>query len=76
MICEPPRITTAAGISPSPAGSYSFSVLAGATFVVMVQENTANQGCANYTLQVLLSCDAWPPGISTRINWSVGRKTV
>jgi hypothetical protein len=35
-----------------PVENYSFSVAAGATFVVVVHEASANQGCALYTLSV------------------------
>ena len=40
------------GNSPHPNGSYSFSVPAGATYVVVVHELNANGGCAAYTLTV------------------------
>ena len=40
------------GISPNPVGSYSFTVPAGATFVVVVHEIDVNGGCPIYTLNV------------------------
>ena len=36
----------------APIESYSFTVPAGATFVVVVHEASANEGCASYTLSV------------------------
>ncbi len=40
------------GPSPAPIGSYSFTVPAGATFVVTVNELVPNTGCSSYTLAV------------------------
>src|SRR5687767_13850664 len=40
------------GISPNPVGSYSFTVPAGTTFVVVVHEIEVNGGCSGYTLNV------------------------
>jgi hypothetical protein len=53
------------GNSPSQVGSYSFSVPASSTFVVIVQETTADVGCANYTVEVALSCAAIPSRTAT-----------
>jgi hypothetical protein len=40
------------GTSPNPSGVYSFSVPAGATFVVVVHEIDPNAGCGSYSLAV------------------------
>jgi hypothetical protein len=44
------------GASPPPPGTYSFTVPAGATFVVVVNETTPGGGCAAYTLDVTGTC--------------------
>jgi N-acetylneuraminic acid mutarotase len=49
------------GNSPDVAKSYSFTVPAGQTFVVTVNEVTANAGCAGYTLRITGICDTATP---------------
>jgi hypothetical protein len=44
------------GSSPPPAGTYSFTVPAGATFVVVVNEINPGGGCTAYTLDVTGTC--------------------
>jgi hypothetical protein len=44
------------GASPPPAGTYSFTVPAGGTFVVVVNEINPGGGCTAYTLDVTGTC--------------------
>jgi hypothetical protein len=53
------------GNSPNPVASFSFTVPAGATYVVVVNEITANQGCAGYTLSVIGACGGVAPPTAT-----------
>ena len=56
-----------AGSSPNPTGSFGFNVPAGANFIIVVSEVTANAGCGSYTLAVTTDavCGAVTPTPTT-----------
>jgi hypothetical protein len=55
------------GTSPNPSGSFGFNVPAGANFIIVVSEVTANAGCSAYTLTVTTNatCTAVTPSATT-----------
>jgi hypothetical protein len=64
------------GSNPASSGSYSFSVPAGAGYVVVVHEMAQNQGCTSYALSVQTRCEvvatATPTNTPTATNtWTV-----
>lgn len=54
------------GSNPASAGSYSFSVPPGASYVVVVNEMTQNAGCSSYALTVSTQCQVIATATTTR----------